>query len=184
MPGRHGIPGYYGEERPVALTEPPRLPERNPDAQRHPAQQYWAPEQTHLGRYRFRPLSEREKHRLYSTGPAYANPGPRDFRPESYARALPDPAYRAPGRSTPRWNEQQAGGYSYRPSDPNPAQNRRWRSGSDPATRRDGRTRLGPESWSSSEYRWTAEPPSWQSPAERMLPAAGMGLHPSLTSLY
>lgn len=183
-PRHNRLPDRYAEDRQAAWMGSHNRGYDHRRAQ-GPTQQFWAPEQTHLGPYRFRPLSEREKHRLYSAAPAYAEPVLHDFQPGSYARALPDPARQVPGYQGPRWHDPAAGGnYSYRPADPNRAQSRRWRSGYDPAARWNSPYQQGPEPWSSRDYRWTAEYPSWQSPAERMLPAAEIGLDPTLSSLY
>lgn len=185
-PKHNRIPGYYAADRQTAWMDSQDRTNGYPRAQ-GPVQQYWAPEQTHLGPYRFRPLSEREKRRLYSAAPAYSEPGLHDFQPGSYARAaVLNPARQAPRHYAPRWNTAHDGGnYSYRSTDPNRAQGRRWRSGSDPAARWSSPYQQGTERWSGGpDYRWTAEYPSWQSPAERMLPAVEIGLDPTLSSIY
>ncbi len=184
MPGQRGLQGYYGMDRQTAWRDTQAQPYAASRVQ-GPTQQYWAPEQTHIGPYRFRPLSEREKRRLYSA-PAYSDPGHHSFQPDSYARAIPRFNDQRQRRPMPRWNERHAGGYNYRPTDPDraSAQGRGWRPDSTPSTRWSSPYSQGPEPWSSPDYRWTAESPSWQSPAERMLPAVEIGLDPTLSSLY
>ena len=182
MPKHDGIQGYYGMDQETAWTDSQDRADSYPPMP-VPTQQFWAAEQTHIVGYRFRPLSEREKRRLYSAH-ARSETGVRGFPSRSYAQVIPTHDDQAPGHDVPRWDERYSGGYSYRPIDTNRTQGRRWSSGSDPAARWSNPYAQGPRPRSSPEDRWTAEPPSWQSPAERMLPATEIGLDPTLTSLF
>ena len=182
MPRYDGMQGYYGIDRGTAWTD---SQDRADSFQLMPppTQRYWAAEQAHIDGYRFRPLSEREKRRLYNAN-VRSEPGAQGVQPRSYTQAIPTPYDQPPGYDVPRWREGYTGGYSYRPIDPNRVQERSWGSGSDSTARWSSPYAQGPKPRSSLDDRWTAEPPSWQSPAERMLPAAKIGLDPTLTSLF
>ena len=153
--------GPYGQHNPGLTTSPPLGAEPHPHA---------------LDRFRFRPLTERERQRmaLEGRGPSYDDQShPAPGVPEHYSNrpgypertAKPTwPSYGQPLIPTADWPHR---GYSFRPYETPPATRSRWRS---PYEEGNGRRQPGPaDPWSAPQ--WGSTPRDWSPRGERMYPS-------------